>query len=68
MLLGNAKNRIIIEHIPTTYGIANKGDGDLRSFIPRLHACVGGYERSPQSLTSHTAGTSDCLKTPPICS
>jgi hypothetical protein len=41
----------------TTYGIANKGVSGLPSLVSRLHACVGGYERSPQSLTSHTAGT-----------
>lgn len=40
-----------------TYGIANKGVSSIQSLAFRLHACVGRYERSPQSLTSHTAGT-----------
>lgn len=40
-----------------THGIANKGDSGLQSSVVRFNFCNGGQERSPQSLTSHTAGT-----------
>lgn len=40
-----------------THGIANKGFSGLRSSVVRFNFCNGGQERSPQSLTSHTAGT-----------
>jgi hypothetical protein len=40
-----------------THGIANKGFSGLRSLVFRFNFCNGRQERSPQSLTSHTAGT-----------
>ena len=43
--------------LPLTYGIANKGVSCMQSLVFRLHHSLGGYERSPQSLTSHTAET-----------
>lgn len=38
-----------------THGIANKGFSGFRSIVSRLNFSNGGYERSPQSLTCHTA-------------
>lgn len=40
-----------------THGKANKGLGCLRGIVSRFNFTNGGYERSPQSLTCHTAGT-----------
>lgn len=40
-----------------THGIANKGVSGMRSLVFRSNFCNGGQERSPQSLTSHTART-----------
>ena len=48
---------MIIKHQLATHGIANKGFSGLRSSVFRFKFCNGGQERSPQSLTSHTAGT-----------
>jgi hypothetical protein len=45
------------KHILATHGIANKGFSGLRSLVIRFNFCNGGQERSPQSLTSHTART-----------
>jgi hypothetical protein len=45
------------KHDATTCGIANKGVSSVQNLAFRLHPCVGGYERGPQSLTSHTAET-----------
>ena len=45
----------------TTHNIANKGFSGLRSSVFRFNFCNGGQERSPQSLTSHTAGTLHCM-------
>ena len=42
-------------HESTTHGIANKGFSGLQSFVSRNNFGNGGYERSPQSLTCHTA-------------
>ena len=39
----------------TTHGIANKGFSGLRSIVSRFNFGIGGYERSPQSLTCHIA-------------
>ena len=43
-------------HESTTCGITNKGVGEMRNCAPRSKVTNGGHERSPQSLTSHTAG------------
>jgi hypothetical protein len=49
-------------HIRTTRGIANKGFSGLRSSVVRFNFSNGGQERSPQSLTSHTAETLFVIK------
>jgi hypothetical protein len=46
-----------IGRFSSTHGIANKGVIALRSSVVRSNFCKGGQERSPQSLTSHTART-----------
>jgi len=38
-----------------TGGIVNKGFSGMRSSVVRFKFCNGGQERSPQSLTNHTA-------------
>lgn len=43
------------EHQQLTGGIVNKGFSGLRSLEVRSKICNGGQERSPQSLTNHTA-------------
>jgi len=43
------------EHQQLTGGIVNKGFSGLRNLIVRFNFYNGGQERSPQSLTNHTA-------------
>jgi hypothetical protein len=58
----NDKTEFIKNSQRRTHGIANKGISGFRGFQSRSNFCHDRYERSPQTLTGHTANVAAKLK------